>query len=761
MTKEILDKETLIRFAKGFSLANGLMIGIYDKDCEEIFECDAFSQSEILSAKNKLGEVGIESIVDISSVSKRISAIAIRESNGKLQAFCMIGSNSYDKLVFDSHLSIIETVLSSYFKEREAAVNLSIDVKDKEKEGNTLNSELERNEAITEVLGKLESDKDFPEICREVLEICGRSLSLSNVFLLNLDNENEFTFFSSWSATGIVGIQNKTELLGINKLPFSDNRPYTVSSDSRMPEEFREFFESLDISAGIFLPINYEGGTLMYLCATMDTNPRHWTLTEVGFLTDVRRIIASIYSKHTAKNNLTNSYAVVESVIKNISSGVAVIDNNEEKLLFTNDAFDYMFKNSSDLQRFLRRIKNTPEKMEQIREYQLETANIYVSIALGMIRWVDDSYVRIATVFDITENKQFEERLERNANIDTLTGIYNRSYFLKELNNILSNKHKSGALIFINIDGFKDINVTSGNDSGDILLSSIAKFLIKLTEDKAEVYRIGGDEFAIVICDSNNLDAVEASRAIISRFKAPWQLKYKDCYLTASIGIARFPEDADDVSTVVKYGDIALKEARKQGIASVVIFEPEMEVKLKNEILLRNFLVDSVKNNCNGMQLNKQKVKFIINNQYNDGYLADLSFDAPELGNKKYFEFLPIAKKQKLLFPIMEMLISEAIKDCRYQNDFGYPDTCFGIPIDTIDFVTFDVVSFLKETMEKENVNPDKIIIVLNGSINDSCISELKSRILEVKKSGAHIAFAYPGDLTDEGLTPDADVVIN
>lgn len=747
MIDNLIDKDTLIRFAQGFMEQSGLSIGLYDSEGTFMGGDDSFSGGDVMGAISRLGRSGVESVLDLSTMGTRVSAIGFKDSEGSLLALFMVSAPSRDTVLFDRHLSIIEFTVNAYLTERERALSLSLDNLSKEKEGVDLSKELLRNETITEILNRMESEEDFDKIVSEILTLSAEYLGLSNAFLIQFEKDGDgISLVSTWNDDISKNLGEKLVAMKRSELPFADGLSYTISTDSRLPDKFRDFMVSKEISAGVFLPIFLGEENVMYLGASMENSPRHWNLSEAGFLNDVRRVISSILSRLSAKNSLASSYAVVESVLENIGSGVMVLEPESGNVLYTNDRFRILFQDVSDCQRFERRIAQVSDDSKFIREYYVEKAKIYISAVLGDIRWVDDRNVRIATVFDITENKEFEKRLEKQANIDELTGIYNRNYFLKELGSHLSKSRGPGAYLCLNVNGFKEINVTAGNDSGDKLLASIAGFLLKLSGEYARVYRLGADEFAVMITDSKSLDPKEMTDSIIRRFNAPWQLAFKDCNLTVSIGVSLFPKDGNDVSSVLKAGDIALSNAREKGGNSVVFFESTMEKELRRKILLRSFLKDSVANDCNGMELVLKDREFEIGGEKFSGSLYELIWNAPEMGVKTDAEFMPVARAEIIGDKIVRHLCDLAFSEGRAKNDFGYPEYTTGIILEICDLIEYDMVSAINEAISETRINPDRVVLIVRGRVFGEDATKAEKLIKGLKGLGAHVAIGGVGD---------------
>ncbi len=170
---------------------------------------------------------------------------------------------------------------------------------------------------------------------------------------------------------------------------------------------------------------------------------------------------------------------------------------------------------------------------------------------------------------DITEKKQSEELIWRQANFDTLTNLPNRRSFAYHLENtILKSKRdrSSFSLIFLDLDHFKDINDTLGHDQGDILLIEAAQRILHCVRDSDIVARLGGDEFVILLANINiNLDLSALMEKILATLSAPFSLQGKDFHISASIGVAIYPNDGHDGTTLLKNADLAMYYAKASG----------------------------------------------------------------------------------------------------------------------------------------------------------------------------------------------------
>ena len=179
---------------------------------------------------------------------------------------------------------------------------------------------------------------------------------------------------------------------------------------------------------------------------------------------------------------------------------------------------------------------------------------------------------------DITERIRYEERIKYQAYHDTLTGLPNRLLFYDRLSVALSNAKRSKgilAVIFLDIDGFKPINDTFGHDVGDILLQSITKRLINCIRQGDTAARIGGDEFTLILPQIMHKEEVdEIARRLIDTLKESYLINKHNLYITASVGISFYPDDGEDMQTLMKKADIAMYSAKEKGKNNYQFYTP-------------------------------------------------------------------------------------------------------------------------------------------------------------------------------------------
>ena len=178
---------------------------------------------------------------------------------------------------------------------------------------------------------------------------------------------------------------------------------------------------------------------------------------------------------------------------------------------------------------------------------------------------------------DITERKQTEERIERMAHHDFLTGLANRALFRDRLEQAIAQAARQGtrlAVLFLDLDGFKSVNDAVGHEAGDKLLCDVAARLRQIVRAADSVARIGGDEFTFILGNlRERIDAERVARKIVQAIAEPFEISNKFWSIGASIGIATYPDDAQDYENLVKAADAAMYQSKRSGKSTYTFFD--------------------------------------------------------------------------------------------------------------------------------------------------------------------------------------------
>jgi len=278
------------------------------------------------------------------------------------------------------------------------------------------------------------------------------------------------------------------------------------------------------------------------------------------------------------------------------------------------------------------------------------------------------------TIQDITERKQLEEIIKHQAQHDTLTGLPNRQLFLDLLSLELIEAHRHGkklALLFLDLNGFKQVNDTLGHSCGDLLLQEVAKRLRASVRESDTVARLGGDEFTVLMPDLGRTEDVgHVLRKILGVFETPFMLGDSATESTTSIGISMFPDDGKTSEELMKKADIAMYDAKGLGKNSYQFYNAEINSRTIKRRKMEEFLRQAV-----GRGELELLFQPLVNSDTRGiiGAEALLRWRHPEQGLLAPDQFLSIAEDCGAIVPIGEWVIRNACVQARTWNEKGFP----------------------------------------------------------------------------------------
>ncbi len=352
-------------------------------------------------------------------------------------------------------------------------------------------------------------------------------------------------------------------------------------------------------------------------------------------------------------------------------------------------------------------------------------------------KWVDGSSVFIITMTDITELKKQEMKVMYMKYYDKVLDIQNRFKFALDMEGHLNND-TTGAVVYFDIDNFKNINDAYGYHSGDYLLKLVCEFLQTLCP-KDNIYRFGGDEFAVIL-NSDAEDVIqEFSEKLLSRFRLPWDFGEFSKYFTASIGVTRFPKDAVTVEEIIKNADIAMFRAKHNGKDSVFYFQNELNIDFNKRVKIEECLRQAINDKCREFELHYQPIVNIVTNQC-VGAEALIRWYSRELGLVRPDEFVPIAEQFGLMIPIGEWVLEEACKKCKeWQRELNIAFKMH-INVSNKQLQTPGFVNSVRKAIEKMGISANSIILEITEISDYRDAGAIHSVLIELKKIGVAIA---------------------
>ena len=323
-------------------------------------------------------------------------------------------------------------------------------------------------------------------------------------------------------------------------------------------------------------------------------------------------------------------------------------------------------------------------------------------------------YQYIAIRQDITEQKEFGEKILHSAYHDDLTGLRNRRAFGEIINHCIHRNKKVSqlAFIFLDLNRFKYINDTFGHNVGDQILRGVSDRLIRHFTDKADIYRFGGDEFIIVLKNLSNEEVERFLDETTNLFLKPFYFNNERIYLSASLGVSLFPRDGDDVETLLKKADSAMYSAKESGNKTIQFYTDELSVNMTKKMKLENALRHAVEENQFILYYQPQ---FNLRSKKIVGVEALIRWEHPTLGVIQPSEFIPLAEETGLIEPISEWVLETACSQNREWQESGISNIRMGVNIPPSLFGE-NLVNSIKSMLEKTNLQPCYLDIEITES---------------------------------------------
>ena len=351
------------------------------------------------------------------------------------------------------------------------------------------------------------------------------------------------------------------------------------------------------------------------------------------------------------------------------------------------------------------------------------------------------SRILIAVVRDISERLHAAERLRHAASYDALTGLPNRPLFFENLDaaiDLAKDKRWRVAVLCITLDRFKVINDSLGTALGDELLRQFSTRLVRSVKMRELVGRLGGDEFALILTmQRDQQEAVNVANDIRETLRAPFDLHGQQAALTASIGIAMYPDDTSDPGALVKYADAAMVRAKEAGRDGYRFFTAGMNVqvlaRLDLELALRGALEG-------GQFVLYYQPKLELNTGRISGVEALLRWHRPGYGLVYPAEFVPVMEETGLVVRVGEWIIDEACRQMAAWNEAEVRDVRVAVNVSSRQFAEGDLEATVRAALERHGVEAHQLELELTESALMVNAEHTTDVLLRLKQLGIRVA---------------------
>jgi len=593
--------------------------------------------------------------------------------------------------------------------------------------------------AVTRSAAELLGSQSLGEAVAVVFELIGQAVSVSRIQLSTVRSDRDghlrTTVRYEWCAPGVSPLIDNAALQDMDvteQLPnmigaavIGDIKPLFIE-DIKPP--LRAAFEAANMRSALFIPVMSDG-KLTAVLSFIDSasRKREWNWAE----TDTLKTLAGLISNATNRARYISELADANTIVQNsptvlfrlkgepglplmyISPNVAKFGHDPAELLDSPVWFKTLIDPEDQ--------PKAGAAFEHMLDKDATAATIEFRLTRddGSRRWIEarcspvrDKNKRLSEVegimIDVTERKAAEEKISQLARTDGLTGLANRSTFIERLNQafVASKRGEpSFAVLYLDLDRFKDINDTLGHPIGDLLLKAAAERLLRAARETDLVARLGGDEFAVLqtgMADAASAGALAAKiRAILAE---PYLIQGNELHITASIGVAPISKETPSPEVLLSQADLALYRAKEEGRDQYRFHTDALDVEVRERVSLADDLHKAIE----GEELEPYyQPQVDLASGHIVGMELLVRWNHPTRGLIMPSVFIPIAEKTGTILPLGRWVLDQACRQMRLWRDAGIAPPVIAVNISLIQLRNADeFIADVTQCLHKWGLEP-------------------------------------------------------
>ncbi len=346
---------------------------------------------------------------------------------------------------------------------------------------------------------------------------------------------------------------------------------------------------------------------------------------------------------------------------------------------------------------------------------------------------------------DISERKANEAAIHRLAFYDDLTGLANRSLMTVEIEDRVTEAQKRGdhfALLYLDLDRFKPVNDSLGHAAGDELLSEVAERLKTCVRKDDLVARMGGDEFTLLLQSARDVAkvrkaAIHVARKVLAQFEKPFEIEERELYVSASIGVAVYPEHGAERTTLMKNADTAMYHAKEKGRNNFKFYAAELNARAIEKLELESGL-------RRALELDQLRITYqpqlAVHEDGAVGVEALIRWHHPEKGVLSPDQFIPIAEESGLIVPIGEWVLRQACLQLRAWDRSGVNISKVSVNLSARQFQDSNLVDLVEDVLLQTGVKPYRLELEITESMLMDDVQHVLDTLNTLKKIGVRIS---------------------
>lgn len=757
--QNLINRDELQRLQDEFCAVTGVLLYCLSTEGEQITALSGpalarerrgeyFSEAAVKSVLDRVEDGSLEDLAteENTEADSRIAAVAVRTEDGTVFYWIMAWIDGVeDTDGFYRVLDLLRDASCTMISNRMLYICAEAESRRSRFVQQEMSRDLHTIEATTEIVQLLDSDEPVETIIDKWLGILCTHLQVDTAQVYQIHgDEKEMDVICEWRNHGLVPFFDKTSNVPVFHFLLI-TKPLVISNG--LKNEYQKELAEIGLKAVMVFPLLRQENNGGMVLSLNHRNQRYtWSMSEIKFTSDAVKILQSILTKRIQKNSLAGSYAALEAILDNVGCAIYVMDQKTGGMLFANRRLQNTFAKElrdNTFQELLDMGKTEAASSGAFEIFHAEQEQWY-DLIYKEISWVDGKRAILYSLYDITDKKLYQRKIEQQAYTDFLTGLYNRMCCERDLARQIDEAKRcglTGAILYLDLDDFKHINDGLGHQYGDVLLKSISHSLQRIDGIKSTCYRMGGDEFVIVIPPAYYSRFEKIIEEIRQIFSQPWFLKDADYYCTMSMGIVTFPDGGDTVADLIKKADIAMYEAKKSGKNRLAKYKDGIDSVSGRRLDMEKNMRDATVSGYKEFEVYYQP---IINVEEGGrqcaGAEALIRWNSAKLGFIPPAEFIPLAEYLGLINPIGNYVLKEACTRCREWNDKGYPEYKVNVNLSVVQLLQTDIVDIVKQTLEETGVNPQNLTLEVTESLAINDMERMKEILNGIKTLGVRLA---------------------
>lgn len=593
--------------------------------------------------------------------------------------------------------------------------------------------------AVTNMTHMSEKEGSFKKLGNEILGIAGEYLNVSGGQLFQVMEDGSIVNTAGSFEAPFAKEHFYSDLL-------TDSRPLYVSADMLLSAGIRGEMLKYHLKAFAAYPVLIEDKVVFYFCLYEREREKTWQPEDIEFIETAAGILQNLLENRQQKKLVSDTQRFICEILDNTGTGIYVKERETGRHLLANRFLKKTFENelkNGTLDMLLANAKPLTVK-EGFYEVCHGESGRWYDLYHVPLTWIDGKKADLYSLYDVTDRRIYQKKVEQQVYTDFLTGLYNRICCERDLAAFIDEAKKSsekGGLLYLDLDDFKHINDGLGHQYGDVLLQSVSRAFQRIEEIGENCYRVGGDEFVVIVPPEKFSRLDDIIKDIQSVFEASWYLKDSNYYCTMSMGVCVYPDDGDSVVDLIKKADISMYEAKRRGKNRVARYSDDLRTVAGKRLNMEKSMRDATSSDCSEFRVYFQP---IIDIQRPGtpcmGAEALVRWNSTALGFIPPSDFIPLAEYLGLITPIGNYVLREACYACKKWNDNGHPEYKINVNLSVVQLLQKDIVDVIRNALRDTGIAPNNLTLEVTESLAINDMKRMKEILSSIRALGVRIA---------------------